>query len=104
MYDPETWCCEWCPYSIAIPREPHTLYVNALMCVRQHLSIHLVARVAAATDEELLEMCEDECVELFNTDSPVLEVDTAYIVAEAEELLRADLARARIRNQYRGDN
>ena len=124
--DIRTWRCGKCQLTVDIPPEyPTTPYIDALMWIREHRFAHLVSALEQATEEELLGMSGDEgstnpwaqgdphaipvtppaSLDPVQTDDgdyhnvfrPVEAEDAGYVLAGITELLKADLPRARRR-------
>jgi hypothetical protein len=94
--DIRTWRCGKCPYSIDIPQEDGEMrFTDILMRIREHRFAHLVDALSAATDEEMMAMADDEPNK--REYPPVVAEDAGYILAGVKELLKADLPRARRR-------
>ncbi len=92
--DAKEWHCGHCPLTVDIPPEyPTTPYIDALAWIREHRFAHLVSALEQATEEELMVLCDGEP----EHSEPVQAEDTAYVLAGVTELLKADLPRARRR-------
>ncbi|KKL05813.1 hypothetical protein LCGC14_2602250 [marine sediment metagenome] len=93
--DIRTWRCGKCQLTVDIPPEyPTTPYLDVLMWIREHRFAHLVDALAAATDEEILVLADDEPNEREDHGAVVGE-DAGYVLAGITDLLRDDLPRAR---------
>jgi hypothetical protein len=81
---------------VDLPQEDgDTLFTDILMRIRGHRFAHLVDALSAATDEEMMAMADDEPEK--REYPPVVAEDAGYILAGVKELLKANLPRARRR-------
>ena len=107
MPELKVWTCNHCGIEVVLPSDEteYDAFLDTIMRIREHRFAHLVEALMAESDEEMLGLCEDEPAgESYSgqsgpyytaTVAPVGQEDVAPILAGIEELLRADLPRAR---------
>ena len=102
MHDPNTWKCGHCAFNIPLPPPGAYLYDIALEYIRNHRLEHLIVMLDGATDDDLMEMCEDGSTQdlpstryAAQAGDPVRGDDAKPVLAGIERLLKADLPRAR---------
>ena len=98
--DIKVWTCTACQLTVDIPPEyPIEPYTDALMWIREHRFAHLVSALEKASDEELMGMSGDKVDDgdYHKVFSPVQTEDVGPVLAGVTELLKADLPRARRR-------